>query len=221
MAPAGTEAWALLLTVLIGLLRVVQASSDKPRIQPLAFPEIVNLGEEVTVTCAAAFGRKPFQFVWTKDGRPMVSSKTKYSRVIVDNVAVMTIERVGAEDVGNYTCTVSNDFGSDSATAPLLVDGPPEVHPFFFSKNVALGAEAVVNCAVIGGDGPFEFRWSLNGEHLRTSASKYVEAVSDKIVALTIQKVAPDDVGNYTCTVSNGAGSDSFTATLVVKVSGR
>ncbi|XP_070377122.1 myopalladin-like [Dermacentor albipictus] len=97
------------------------------------------------------------------------------------------------------------------------VFGPPEVHPFLFSKNVALGAEAVVNCAVIGGDGPFEFRWSLNGERLRTSASKYVEAVSDKIVALTIKKVTPDDVGNYTCTVSNGAGSDSFTAALVVK----
>ncbi|KAK8765882.1 hypothetical protein V5799_007340 [Amblyomma americanum] len=191
--------------------------TDKPRIQPLAFPEVVNLGEEVSVTCAAASGRKPFRFAWAKDGKPLVDSKTKYSRRVLDNVAVMTIESVSAQDVGNYTCTVSNHFGIDRATAALVVDGPPEVHPFFFSKNVALGGQAVVNCAVIGGEGPFAFRWLLNGEDLETSATKYVDAVNDKIATLTIEKVGAEDIGNYTCTVTNKAGSDSFTAPLVVK----
>lgn len=36
-------------------------------------------------------------------------------------------------------------------------------------------------------------------------------------MALTIEEVGPEDVGNYTCTVSNAAAEDSYTGALVVK----
>ncbi|KAH7976677.1 hypothetical protein HPB52_018022 [Rhipicephalus sanguineus] len=176
---------------------------DKPRIQPLAFPEIVNLGEEVTVTCAAAFGRKPFQFAWTKDGKPMVNSETKYWRVIVDNIAVMTIEKVGAEDVGNYTCTVSNDFGSDSATARLIVDGREPTRQ-------------MVTCVVSSDVGPFRFAWTLGDKPVTTDSRRQVKMLAENVASLSIEAVRAEDLGNYTCTASTGARRGSYTASLVV-----
>ncbi|XP_040066623.1 Down syndrome cell adhesion molecule-like protein Dscam2 [Ixodes scapularis] len=95
--------------------------------------------------------------------------------------------------------------------------GPPEVQPFSFSKNIALGQKAVVNCGAVSGDGPFEFRWVQDGKELRSTASKYVKTASETIATLVIERVGAEDVGNYTCSVSNAVGQDSFTAALAVK----
>ncbi|KAH9364296.1 hypothetical protein HPB48_008466 [Haemaphysalis longicornis] len=65
------------------------------------------------------------------DGKTLANSKRKYSRVVVDNVVTMTIEQVTAQDVGNYTCAVRNDFGSDTATAALIVEGRLTTIPYF------------------------------------------------------------------------------------------
>ncbi|KAK8780167.1 hypothetical protein V5799_018495 [Amblyomma americanum] len=243
----------------------VLAAEDKPRIQPLAFPEVVNLGEEVSVTCAAASGRKPFRFTWAKDGKPLVDSKTKYSRTVLDNVAMMTIESVGAEDVGNYTCTASNRFGSDTATAPLVVDvnratlkrsetqesralgtssqnlkwkgqviavafctllalvtsltsnsGPPAIMPFSFLRNVVLGQKTTVTCVVSSGTGPFHFVWSHGSETITSDSRKHVKVLAENVAALYIEAIGAEDLGNYTCTASNAAGKGSYSASLVV-----
>ncbi|KAL1480034.1 hypothetical protein MTO96_051373 [Rhipicephalus appendiculatus] len=39
---------------------------------------------------------------------------------------------------------------------------PPEIQPFAFSRNTALGQRASVACVVIGGAEPFRFAWSHN-----------------------------------------------------------
>lgn len=40
--------------------------------------------------------------------------------------------------------------------------------------------------------------------------------MSGKMATLTVHEVSAEDIGNYTCQVSNGAGSDKFTSDLVV-----
>ncbi|XP_049276092.1 titin-like [Rhipicephalus sanguineus] len=238
--------------------------TDQPRIQPLAFPPSVSVGQEVSVTCVAALGRKPFRFAWMQDGQFLVNNERKYFRTVVDNVVMLTIERVTADDVGNYTCTVTNGFGSDSATAPLIVEVlriifkgfavvvknladardfpfayglstervrrdaltgskhssfPPEIQPFAFSRNTALGQRATVACVVIGGAGPFRFAWSHNNRPVSVGngAAKYIKEDTENIATLTLEKVSAEDLGNYTCTVTNAHGSDSYTASLVVE----
>lgn len=124
--------------------------TDQPRIQPLAFPSNVNLGERVTVTCVAAVGRKPFDFVWMHDGKTLANSKRKYSRVVVDNIVTMTIEQVTAQDVGNYTCAVRNDFGSDIATAALIVEGKLTTIPYF--SNYSWGSFRVADALYAFGE---------------------------------------------------------------------
>ncbi|XP_049514068.1 Down syndrome cell adhesion molecule-like protein 1 homolog [Dermacentor silvarum] len=119
----GLQATAVVALILSLLGAIRAATTDEPRIQPLAFPPSVSLGQEVSVTCVAALGKKPFRFAWKQDGEVLENTKRKHSRAVVDNVVMMTIERVTAEDVGNYTCTVNNGFGSDSTTAALIVEG--------------------------------------------------------------------------------------------------
>ncbi|XP_077544848.1 cell adhesion molecule Dscam2-like [Haemaphysalis longicornis] len=190
---------------------------DLPRIQPFSFPENVNLGDEASVTCVVTRGTKPLRVTWTQDGKVVPNSDRKFAKVLLDNINTLTIRSVTAEDVGNYSCTATNNFGSHTASATFTVEGPPEVQPFSFSRNVLPGQKAVANCAVVGGDGPFTFHWTQDGRKLQTSATKYVKAITDTIVALTIEEVGPEDVGNYTCTVANAAAEDSYTGALVVK----
>lgn len=89
--------------------------------------------------------------------------------------------------------------------------------PFSFSKSLALGEEASVVCAVTASKGPLTFSWLHDGTRISNTASRYVKVVTDTITTLTINKVSAEHLGNYTCTVSNDAGSDSFSAMLVVE----
>ncbi|KAG0444842.1 hypothetical protein HPB47_013323 [Ixodes persulcatus] len=191
--------------------------SGKPEIQPFSFSKSLSLGEKTTVTCGATTGKGPLSFHWSHNGADFGNSASRYVKVVTETIAALTIERVAAEHLGNYTCTVSNDIGSDSFSANLVVEGPPEVQPFFFSKNIALGQKALVNCGTVSGDGPFKFSWVQDGAKVLATSSKYVSTVADKFATLTIESVGAEDIGNYTCTVSNDVGSDSFTAPLVVK----
>ncbi|XP_075730630.1 neural cell adhesion molecule 1-like [Rhipicephalus microplus] len=201
------------------------ASSDQPHVQPFSFPQNVNLGEEASVACVVTRGSKPLSIVWTQDGRPVSNGDRKFAKTVLDNFVTLTIRRVTAEDVGNYTCTVTNDFGTDSAAATLLVEGekagivhgPPEIMPFSFSKNVVLGQKTTVTCVVSSGTGPYRFEWKHGERRVAGDGRRHVQNFADNVGALTIEAIAAEDLGNYTCTVGNSVGSANYSATLVVE----
>ncbi|KAM7294611.1 hypothetical protein ISCGN_024117 [Ixodes scapularis] len=191
--------------------------AGKPDIMPFSFSKNSVLGQTSTLSCVASSGQGPFRFLWTHDGKAIEDTPRKHVRTVSDNVALMTIERITAEDSGNYTCIVSNAVGSGSYSAALAVEEKPEIMPFTFSKNVLLGQKTMVTCAVTTGSTPLEFLWSHNGRAVDNTASKYAASVTSNIATMTIQKVSAEDTGNYTCTVSNDVGSDSYTSALLVE----
>lgn len=95
--------------------------------------------------------------------------------------------------------------------------GKPDIMPFSFSKNAALGQNTMLTCAVTGGSESLEIQWSHNGRRVENTASKYATFVTANIATLTIETVSADDMGNYTCTASNRLGRDSYTTALVVE----
>ncbi|KAH6921920.1 hypothetical protein HPB50_006465 [Hyalomma asiaticum] len=195
-------------------------NADVPQIQPFSFPAIVRLGMRTSVACMASSGAPPFDFTWKQDGRPIQGDSTKYVKMVSDNIATLTIERVGAGDLGNYTCTVTNAAGSDSYSAELVTQAAhetPIIMPYSFPKNVALGQKTIVTCVAQSGTPPLDFQWRHNGRAVPDSASRYAKKLSERVSTMSIERLSAEDLGNYTCIVSNSVGSDTFTAPLVVE----
>lgn len=90
---------------------------------PYSFPKNVALGQKTIVTCVAQSGASPLDFQWWHNGRAIVDTSSRYSKKLAERVSTMSIEKLSAEDLGNYTCVVSNSAGQDTFTAPLLVEG--------------------------------------------------------------------------------------------------
>ncbi|KAH6921922.1 hypothetical protein HPB50_006467 [Hyalomma asiaticum] len=101
------------------------ALADAPRVHSFAFPKDHQRGRTVAVTCIVDHGTPPFNFAWSKDGRPLraTGSDKPVSKMITESVSVLTVPNVDAGDVGNYTCTASNAAGADSFTAELVISG--------------------------------------------------------------------------------------------------
>lgn len=101
--------------------------SAKPIIQPFSFPQYVNVDERIGAMCNLKSGTKPFQFRWTKDNEDI----KKIPNVSVDtqsDYSVLTVNPITKENSGNYTCTVTNRFGSDSHTAGFETKGNFNCH---------------------------------------------------------------------------------------------
>ncbi|CAN7943610.1 unnamed protein product, partial [Ixodes hexagonus] len=187
-----------------------------PEVQPFAFSKNIALGQKALVNCGTVGGDGPFKFRWVQDGRELQMTSSKYAKTVSETFATLVIEAVGAEDVGNYTCTVSNAVGEDSFTAPLTVRDVPRIQPFNFPRHEQMPKKVIVHCAVLEGSEPFRFTWLKDGVTLVSSRKLQVKVLSEALSSLTILDVGAEDIGNYTCTVSNTAGSDKFTSELLV-----
>ncbi|KAH9364293.1 hypothetical protein HPB48_008469 [Haemaphysalis longicornis] len=183
---------------------------------PFSFDKNIALGEKIVLPCAVTRGTGPYEIRWTHEGKPVTNTNSKYATPLTGNIATLTIEKVTAEDVGNYTCIVTNDVGKDAVTATLLVQDPPKIQPFFFPSNHPIGRDLTVSCFATEGQPPLAFTWLKAQEKIDSGAKFVVKQPVETMSTLTIQKVSAVDVGNYTCQVSNDAGNDRFTASLVV-----
>ena len=96
----------------------------------IIYPNDTNAleGNNASIICSAT--SEPAHMVnWLKDGVRLNSFSGKFllaSRVGDDSrevVSTLTIVNLVMSDKGNYTCSVSNSFGRDSASAHLEVQG--------------------------------------------------------------------------------------------------
>lgn len=113
---------ALLIFLLSVLLIDVQSSSP-PKLSPVSVPEQLSEGSPLRAFCFAIAGSDPLAFKWVFNGRTVLSSS---SNIQIDNDAkssLLKFNSVKESDAGNYTCQVSNQFGSDSQSAVLKVSG--------------------------------------------------------------------------------------------------
>lgn len=90
---------------------------------PFSFPKHVLLGQKTVVTCVAQTGTGPLHFLWKHNGETIANKPSRYAKTLTENISTMTVENLSAGDLGNYTCVVSNSVGSDSFTAPLVIQG--------------------------------------------------------------------------------------------------
>ncbi|XP_065904165.1 hemicentin-1-like isoform X3 [Dysidea avara] len=150
---------------------------------------------KVTLTCLADGGPNNV-FEWRRQG------------VVISNDPVLLIPMVTGSDGGVYRCTVSNAAGSDTATTTVIVSpqGSVSVSP---PGNILTAVNIKVTLTCIAQGGPNNmFKWRRQG----------VVISNDPV--LSIPMVTGSDGGVYQCTVSNDAGSDTATTTIIVSPSG-
>ncbi|GFY49768.1 titin [Trichonephila inaurata madagascariensis] len=95
---------------------------------------------------------------------------------------------------------------------------PPAIKPFHFSDVVSEGRRTAVICVVTDGDVPFEFKWFKDGKSLKSEEGHFAIQLIDEFTSiLTIKKLDSDSNGNYTCRVTNSAGSDEKSDVLVMR----
>ena len=94
-------------------------------------------GEKVTLFCAMKSGTPPFAFMWMKNSKRIsedssieIHQQKDYSNLVIPSLTVSSR--------GNYTCQVSNSYGSDSYTEFLNVVGKSKLCNFFFKQNLSL-----------------------------------------------------------------------------------
>ena len=96
----------------------------------------------------------------------------------------------------------------------------PVLIPLYLpSERADAGAFVQLTCIVASGDLPLSFQWSFNGNPLDTGdTSVAISRVSPQMSLLVLSAVSLGQAGNYTCHVSNQAGSTS--SSIHVKVNG-
>ena len=86
----------------------------------------VAVGDSLTLSCTSR-GSPPDTFTWRKDSDPIVQS-TSIATVTHDSTTAVfranySIDSLTLDDIGTYTCTVTNPIGSDSETIDVTVIG--------------------------------------------------------------------------------------------------
>ncbi|PNJ39222.1 OBSCN isoform 4 [Pongo abelii] len=90
--------------------------------------ETVVLGQSVTLACQVS-AQPAAQATWSKDGAPLESSSRVLISATLKNFQLLTILVVAAEDLGVYTCSVSNALGTATTTGVLRKAERPSSSP--------------------------------------------------------------------------------------------
>ncbi|RWS18358.1 Down syndrome cell adhesion molecule-like protein 1-like protein, partial [Leptotrombidium deliense] len=119
-----------------------------PKIFPLSTVPLIKEGSRFSSTCSTSEGTEPLLFRWHKDGKDISKSRIRIETSSL--ISTLMIDSVSREDIGNYTCFVSNSAGEDSKSFSLSVNVPIKWTEEPEDKKVSLGKEITINCHAEG-----------------------------------------------------------------------
>ncbi|XP_075038771.1 hemicentin-1 [Mixophyes fleayi] len=194
--PAGTALGRIKLKIL-----------EPPIIKPHQKEYTVVVDKSVTMSCEAHGNPAP-EISWHKDGVPL--AKFPGQRII--GTGALQIAFAQPDDAGQYTCTAENTAGSISSSMNLSVLIPPQILKNTKEFSVVHSSQVIISCTAYGIPAP-KISWMKNNVLLTDKPGKHVVLKSGEFV---LHNAEHDDVGNYTCTANNVAGTDSHTVSLTI-----
>ncbi|XP_028968510.1 titin-like [Galendromus occidentalis] len=175
-----------------------------------------TVGETVAFACTALKGNDA-AFSWTRNGFVLRGNEGRYSILGNKLTSVLTIEDVGQEDSGVFTCVASNSRSEDRTSATLAVRADPAVILRQLRSQEAKSGEPVTfTCSILEGH-DVSYSWTKDGILLKEDQRIEIASLR-KSSTISIDSIESTDAGVYTCIASSGVAEDRTSASLVVQV---
>ncbi|XP_074598354.1 cell adhesion molecule Dscam1-like [Brevipalpus obovatus] len=174
----------------------------------------VIAGENVIINCPVA-GYPIEAIIWEKGGQRLPNN---HRQKVYDNgtLGIHQVESGIDEDL--YACIARNKEGKNSrSTLYIAVKIRPSIANFFFQNNLRESQRASVLCTVTSGDYPIKTKWLKNNVSIDDPGIK-IQQLSDYSSILLFESLTLNQKGDYTCIVSNDAGTATHTAHLSIHV---
>ncbi|ELW47069.1 Leucine-rich repeats and immunoglobulin-like domains protein 1 [Tupaia chinensis] len=199
---------------------------DFPKPQIITQPEttMAVAGKDIRFTCSAASSSSsPMTFAWKKDNEVLANADMEnFAHVraqdgeVMEYTTILHLRRVTFGHEGRYQCIITNHFGSTySHKARLTVNVLPSFTKMPHDIAIRTGTMARLECAATGHPNP-QIAWQKDGgTDFPAARERRMHVMPDDDVFF-ITDVKIDDMGVYSCTAQNSAGSISANATLTV-----
>nr|XP_056702674.1 leucine-rich repeats and immunoglobulin-like domains protein 1 [Euleptes europaea] len=199
---------------------------DFPKPQIIVQPEttVAVLGKNIRFTCSAASSSSsPMTFAWKKDNEILHHAEMEnFAHVrarddmVTEYTTVLLLRHVTFTHKGHYQCIITNHFGSTySHKALLTVNVLPSFIKTPHDITARTGTTARLECAAGGFPTP-QIAWQKDGgTDFPAARERRMHVMPDDDVFF-ITDVKIEDMGVYSCTAQNSAGSVSANATLTV-----
>ncbi|XP_034021725.1 leucine-rich repeats and immunoglobulin-like domains protein 2 isoform X2 [Thalassophryne amazonica] len=178
-------------------------------------------GNNVTLSCiASSSSDSRMTTAWRKDGEVLydaeIQNYARYQEGELIYTTVLHLLNVNFTDEGRYQCVVSNHFGSNySNRAKLTVNELPSFLKTPMDLTIRTGTMARLECAAEGHPSP-QIAWQKDGgTDFPAARERRMHVMPDDDIFF-IANVKTEDMGVYSCTAQNAAGSLSANATLTV-----
>ncbi|XP_018409990.1 PREDICTED: leucine-rich repeats and immunoglobulin-like domains protein 1 [Nanorana parkeri] len=199
---------------------------DLPKPHIMLQPEktMAVLGKDIRFSCSAASSSSsPMTFVWKKDNEILHNAETENFANIREKdgdvmvyTTILHLRNVTFENEGHYQCIITNHFGSTySNKAGLIVNVLPSFIKTPRDNTIRTGTTARLECAADGHPTP-EIAWQKDGGTDFPAARERRMHVMPEDDVFFITDVKIEDMGVYSCTAQNSAGSVSANATLSI-----
>ena len=200
------------------LLFFLSAKGGPPEfIEPLVGIELLE-GSEARLECQVG-GTPPPKIEWYK-GNEIVEEDDKLKIRLADDLCALVIPNVNSEHQGVYRCVATNDYGSTTTTADLLVtkpDSPPVFKEELQDVAASIGNDLRLKVG-IRGKPEATVEWFKNDERIEDQG-RYVIVDKDdesELYVLAVEDVTPDDSGSYKCVAKNALGEATCVCRVVV-----
>ncbi|KAM4741801.1 leucine-rich repeats and immunoglobulin-like domains protein 1 [Anableps anableps] len=210
---------------------------DLPKPQITVQPEntVTVLGSDVRLTCtAASSSSSPMTFAWRKDQELLRHGEMEnFAHVrthhqgatpdtsgmgggVMEYTTILHLRRATFAHEGRYQCIITNHFGSTySNKAQVVVNVLPSFLKTPRDSTIRTGHTARLECAAEGHPAP-QIAWQKDGgTDFPAARERRMHVMPDDDVFF-IMDVKPEDMGMYSCTAKNTAGTVSANATLTV-----
>ncbi|XP_069013685.1 obscurin isoform X24 [Embiotoca jacksoni] len=184
-------------------------ASLKIKAQPATFKQKLDNqeaeeGNSVTLSCELS---KPGVPVEWKKGTQVLKTGEKYQMKQKASVNELLINKVVPEDSGDYSCVC----GDQKTTASLKIKAQPVTFKQKIeSQEAEEGNSVTMSCELSKPGVPVEWK---KGTQVLKSGEKYQMKQKASVNELLINKVVPEDSGDYSCV----CGDQKTTASLKIK----